>query len=54
MTNIDKSTYDDFNEVTEAILDGAHLVAYLGYQGFTTIKGRASVGTVCGNDRQSQ
>ena len=45
----DQSTLDYFNEDTEAILDGAHLVTYFGYKNDYGGSGIASFGTVCSN-----
>ena len=48
MFNTAGSTLSNFAQGTEAeISNGAHLVAYLGYQAKGSFSGLASVGTVC-------
>ena len=49
MIYTDVLTRDYFNEDTEAILDGAHLVTYFGYKNDYGGSGIASFGTVCSN-----
>ena len=53
MNDASGQTLHDFAKNTEAILDGAHLVTYLGYKDDYSGSGIAYRGTVCSN-RQSE
>ena len=49
MTDTSIPTLQDFGKNTETILNGAHLVVYLGVKSFGGFSGIAFVGSVCGN-----
>ena len=54
MTDITSSTLSDFAKGTDTeISNGAHLVAYLGYQSIGGFGGLAYVGTVCASSGHS-
>ena len=53
MNDASGQTLHDFAKNTEAILDGAHLVVYLGVKSSWGYGGMAYVGTVCRNHGHS-